>query len=97
VILSLLDSETELEGDLTTLLVSIGNLAEISVDNSLINDILLRKKELYTVNLTIKKVNNDFQAYTYVIINSKKKITRSQQKFKLIASMKMQLQEAAVK
>ena len=96
-ILSLLDSETELEGDLTTLLVSIGNLAEISVDNSLINDILLRKKELYTVNLTIKKVNNDFQAYTYVIINSKKKITRSQQKFKLIASMKMQLQEAAVK
>ena len=77
-ILSLLDSETELEGDLTTLLVSIGNIAELNVDNSLINDNLLRKKELYTVNLTIKKVNNDFQAYTYVIINSKKKITRSQ-------------------
>lgn len=96
-ILSLLDSETELEGDLTTLLVSIGNIAEITVDNSLINDNLLRKKELYTVNLTIKKVNNDFQAYTYVIINSKKKITRSLQKLKLIASMKMQLQEAAVK
>jgi len=78
VILSLLESESELEGDLTTLLVSIGNIAELNVDNSLINDNLLRKKELYTVNLTIKKVNNDFQAYTYVIINSKKKITRSQ-------------------
>lgn len=77
-ILSLLESESELEGDLTTLLVSIGNIAELNVDNSLINDNLLRKKELYTVNLTIKKVNNDFQAYTYVIINSKKKITRSQ-------------------